>query len=428
MDPAHPPPQSRLTVTRTLVLALLLSCAAAAVVGFVSRTPAELRLQEPPAAPGSSGFTDEQVARHGAFRGPLYLAFALGVIVEIAVLVLLRGRPMERIVSWLDAVPGGWPARAAVVAATIAAIAWLVALPLGYVRGYVIQKAWGLSTQDATGWLLDQVKGVGVSVVIAAVAAVAFFAVVRWQPQTWWLWGAGAFTVLTVLLVFLYPVAIAPLFNRFTPLSDDALVQRIEDLGGRAGIDVDEVLVADASRRSTAENAYVAGLGATKQVVVYDTLVANGSVDETLFVVAHELGHESERHVLKNVAISAVGLFLGFGLLAWLVARGSLLSWTGASGVADLRVIPGLLLFATVVGLLSMPVQNAVSRSFEGAADRIAFDLTGDPDPAVGAFHRLALSNIADLRPPPPVVWFFFSHPPIAERIAAAEAFDATKP
>jgi STE24 endopeptidase len=311
---------------------------------------------------------------------------------------------------------------------SIGALAWCVALPLGYVRGYVIQKAWGLSTQSGPAWLLDQVKGLGVSVVIAAIAAVAFFGLVRWQPHTWWLWGAGAFTILTAALVFLYPVAIAPLFNRFTPLADTALVQRIEDVAGRAGVEVDEVLVADASRRSTAENAYVAGLGATKQVVLYDTLLANGSGDETLFVVAHELAHESEDHVLKNVGLSAVGLVLGFGVLAWLVTRGPLLAWTGASGLADLRVIPGLVLFATVAGLLLTPVQSAVSRSFEGAADRIAFELTGDPDPAVRAFRRLALANIADLRPPAAAVWLLYSHPPIAERIAAAEAHGATKP
>ena len=417
-----------MSVVRVVVVGLIVSCVAASVVGFVSRTPASVRIQPGSSAVPLSGFTDEQVARHGAFRGPLYLAFALGVLLEITLLLLLRGRPMGRLVSWLETLPGGWPLRAALAAVALGVLAWLVSLPLGYVRGYAIQKAWGLSTQDAPAWFLDQLRGLGVTTVIAAVAAVAFFAVVRWQPNTWWLWGAGAFTILTAVLVFLYPVAIAPLFNRFTPLSDTVLVERIEELAERAGVDIDEVLVADASRRSTAENAYVAGLGTTKQVVLYDTLIAGKPVDETLFVVAHELGHESERHVLKNVGLSAVGLVLGFGALAWLVARGPLLSWTGASAITDLRVIPGLVLFATLAGLALSPLQNGVSRSFEATADRIAFELTGDPDPAIRAFQRLALSNIADLRPPAPAVWLLYGHPPIDDRIEAARAAGAPKP
>jgi STE24 endopeptidase len=417
-----------MSVVRVVVVALLVSCVAASIVGFVSRTPASVRIQSGPSVVPPSGFTDEQVARHGAFRGPLYLAFVFGVLLEITLLVLLRGRPIGRLISWLETLPGGWPLRAALAAIVLGAMAWLVSLPLGYVRGYAIQKAWGLSTQDAPAWFLDQLRGLGVSGVIAAVAAVAFFAVVRWQPNTWWVWGAGAFTILTAVLVFLYPVAIAPLFNRFTPLTDTVLVERIEALAERAGVDVDEVLVADASRRSTAENAYVAGLGATKQVVLYDTLITDKPIDETLFVVAHELGHESERHVLKNIGFSAVGLFLGFGALAWLVARGPLLSWTGASAITDLRVIPGLVLFATLAGLFLAPVQNAVSRSFEATADRIAFELTGDPDPAIRAFQRLALSNIADLRPPAPAVWFLYGHPPIDDRIEAARTAGGTKP
>lgn len=416
-----------MAVARALIVVLLLSCAAAAVVGFVSRTPASVRLETPPDDPSSPGFSDEQVARHGAYRGPLYLAFVLGVAVEITLLVLLRGRAIGEIVGWFERVPGGWPARAVLTTITVAAIAWFVALPLGFMRGYVIQKAWGISTQQPPGWIVDQAKGLGVSLVIVAITAVAFFALVRWRPGTWWIWATGAFTVLTAVLVFLYPVAIAPLFNRFTPLQDAELEAEIEDLAARAGVDVDEVLVADASRRSTAENAYVAGLGATKQVVLYDTLLENSETEATLFVVAHELGHEAEGHVLKNVGLSALGLLISFGVLAWL-ARGPLLTWTSASSLTDLRVIPGLLLFATIGGLVATPLQNAVSRSFEATADRIAFRLTADPEPAVRAFRRLALSNIADLRPPGPVVWLLYSHPPIEDRIEAARTQGAANP
>ena len=143
-----------------------------------------------------------------------------------------------------------------------------------------------------------------------------FFALVRWQPRTWWLWGWGAFTLLSVLLAFVWPVLVAPLFNRFTPLQDRDLSGRIRALAAAADVSLGDVLVADASRRSTAENAYVAGFSQTKRMVLYDTLLRSGTERETLFVVAHELGHEAESHVLKNIALSSAGLLGRFSLLA----------------------------------------------------------------------------------------------------------------
>lgn len=413
---------------RALLVALCVSSASAGVLALVSRTPPEIRAPQTDAGHSTDGFTDAQVARHGAFRGPLYLAYALSIAVQATTLLLLRGRGIGQVATWAQDLAGGWLVRSAAVVAVVAASMALVALPLAFVRGYAIQHAWHLSNQDVSAWMMDQAKGLGLSLVFAAIAAAAFFAVVRWQPRTWWLWGAGAFTVLTLALVFLFPIAVAPLFNRFTPLEDDALVPRIHALAERAGVEVDQVLVADASTRSSAENAYVAGLGTTKRVVLYDTLLEAGEVDETLFVVAHELAHEREQHVLKGVGVSALGLFLGFAVLAWLISGGWLLRWAGTGSLLDLRVVPVLLLFLLLAGLVAQPVQNAVSRSFERRADAIAFELVGDTEPAVRAFRRLAISNIADLRPPAAAVWFFFGHPPIAARIAAARDQDAVKP
>ncbi|HWC14752.1 MAG TPA: M48 family metallopeptidase [Actinomycetota bacterium] len=422
-----------MTSARVLVVLLSLALASAAVVTLASRVPASVRRAGPAfydLEPGQSRatFTDAQVARHGSYRGPLYLALALGTLLQIALLLSLRGAPIAAIVRAFERVPGGRFVHAAAVAAAIAIVAWIVAVPLAFVRGHVIQKAWGLSTQDTVAWLVDQLKGLGISVVIAAIAGGVFFAVVRWQPGSWWLWMSAAFSALSVLMVLLFPVVIAPLFNRFSPLEDEGLKQRIVDLAERSNVSIDDVLVADASRRSTAENAYVAGLGPTKQVVVYDTLLEDADEDEVLFVVAHELAHRAERHVVKQLLVSITGLVAGFALLWWSIARGPLLRWAGVQSLDDLRVMPMLLLFAVVAGLVAMPVQSAVSRSFEASADRRALDVVDDPEPAARAFRRLAIANIADLRPPRPLVWLLYSHPPIVERIRAAEARLASKP
>lgn len=410
-----------MTLFRSLVVIGALGLLVAAILAVFSRAPASVRLDQPPpdATDPSRGasFTDDQIARHGQYRAPSYLSLALSIAVEIAVLLVLARGPVLRAFNAARDVPGRWVVQAVILAAVVVVVLWAASLPLSYVRGFAMEHAWGLSTQDFLGWLSDKGKGVGVSVVVSAIAAVSFFAIVRWQPRWWWLWAWAAFTVLTALLVFVYPVAIAPLFNRFTPLEDASLRAGVVRLAQQAGVEVDDVLVADASRRTTAENAYVAGLGETKRVVLYDTLVSSGNEDETLFVVAHELGHEVHNHVLKNIALASAGLFVGFGALAWLSHRPGVWSWAGATGVADLRAIPLLLLFATVAGLVLLPAQNALSRRFERQADEVAIALTDDPATAVRSFRRLAFSNIADLRPPEAAVAILYTHPPIPERI-----------
>lgn len=404
-----------------ILIMAVLSLGSAGLVAYVSRTPADIRSAKPgPEANDPSlgaSFTDEQVARHGAFRGPSYLAFATMSLLPIVLLVLLAKGPGAALVRWVVSIPGGWPVHALVAGALIAVAIAIVLLPLTYVRGYANAHAWGLSTQDLGGWVSDQLRSLGVGAAIAAISALAFFAVVRVAPKTWWLWGWAAFTALSALLVFLYPVAIAPLFNRFTSLEDGSLRQRILVLGEEAGVPLDDVLVADASRRTTTENAYVAGLGTTKQMVLFDNLLNNGSEEETVFVAAHELGHKAENHVLKSVAWTSLGLLVGFGVLYLLVERTGFLRWSGASSITDLRAIPALLLYLTVASLLTLPFQNAMSRNFERRADEIAIELTGDPEPGVRAFRRLAFSNLADLRPHPVAVWLLYTHPPIPDRI-----------
>ena len=411
---------------KAIVIVGLLACAAATLVGLASRAPAEVRGAEAgreATDPSLGGrFSDPQIARHGIYRRAGYLGFILGVILEITVLVVLARGPLGRVVTSIEKWPGGLLVHALAVGAAIAIITTVAALPLSFVRGYVIPKAWGLSTQNIAGWLSDLGKGIGIGAVIAGIAALAFFSVVRWQPRSWWLLAWAAFTGLSALLVWLYPIAIAPLCNTFTPLRDPALTERIKGLASEAGVKVDEVLIADASRRTTGENAYVAGLGPTKQVVLYDTLLRSGNEDETAFVVAHELGHQRESHVVKSLLISSAGLLAGFAALKVLSSREGLWEWGGASGIGDLRAIPLLLLFALVAGLLALPVQNTVSRSFEVKADEIALELTADPDTAVRSFRRLALSNLADLRPPRIAVFWLFSHPPVADRIEEAMA------
>lgn len=410
-----------MTWTKLILIMLLASVGSAAPVGLMSRTPPEVRAQKAdleardPALVDS--FTDDQIARHGAFRRPHYMAFFLSTFLTVLMLVLLSRGPFALLAEQTSALKGGWFTQAVVLGAAITVLLALVALPIGYLTGYVIQHAWGLSNQSLGAWIADQARFLALGAVISAVTAAAFYGVLRWKPGSWWLWGWGAFTVLTVILVFLYPLVITPLFNRFTPLADSSLRQKILALGDEAGVELDEVLVADASKRSSVENAYVAGLGASKQMVLYDTLLESGTEEETLFVVAHELGHKVENHVVKNILISSAGILIGFGILS-LFSRGpSFWRWGGADAIDDPRALPLLVLALTIATLATGPLNSAVSRHFEREADRFAVALTEDPDAGVRTFRRLAFSNLADLRPPGFLVTLLFGHPPIPERI-----------
>ena len=409
-----------------LVYIVLGSLIAAGLVALVSRTPAEVRdAQRPPDALDpelGATFRPADQERHGAFRRIGYTALAASLALQVIVLLLLARGPVARLAERAGAWRGGWLTAAVVVAVVVGVVLWLSGLPLAYVRGHVVGHAWNLSTQDALGWFTDQLRGLGIGTAISLVAALAFFGVVRGQPRAWWLIGWATFTGLTALLTFLWPVAIAPLFNRFTPLEQGPLRERVVDLAADAGVRLDDVLVADASRRSTLENAYVAGLGATKRMVLYDTLIEAGDEDQTAFVVAHELGHEVESHVPKGVALSSLGLLVGFGGLFLLSRSEGVWRWAGAEGAGDVAALPLLILYTVVAGLLLLPFQNAVSRSFERRADRIALDLTDDPDTAVRSFRRLAYANLSDLDPSPVVVTLLYTHPPVQDRIRAALA------
>jgi len=410
------------TTVRAILVLVAVATVSAGLLAVQSRAPESVREADPgaDATDPSNGaeFTPDQIARHGAYRAPAYLSIALSVIVQIVTLVVLARVLVPRLIGWLGETPGGWLTKMLLVTVFVVVVGTAVALPLSYVRTFLMEHAWGLSTQSTVQWLTDAGRSLGVTIVTSGVAALAFFGLVRAFPRTWWLWGWAAFSVLTVLFTFLWPVVIAPLFNKFTPLEPGALRERVVALAKDADVQLDDVLIADASKRTTAENAYVAGVGSSKRMVLYDTLVDAGDADETAYVAAHELGHEVHDHIWKNVGLTSLALLATFVFLRWLATRPHVWAWAGGRDIADPSAVPLLVLLVLVAGLLTLPVQNAISRAFEREADAVAIELTKDPETAVRVYRRLAFSNLADLRPPKVAEWVLFTHPPIPQRIA----------
>jgi STE24 endopeptidase len=311
----------------------------------------------------------------------------------------------------------------AVFFAMTMALSWLSSLPVSYVGGHQVERRFGLTKQSARGWLGDQAKGLLLGVLLQTPLLTASYAVIRRRPRDWWLIIAGASVPLTVALSNLAPVFLMPLFNRFEPLRDEALAARIRSLAERSGVRVSDVYEMDMSRQSEKPNAMFTGLGNTKRIVLGDTLLAGFSEDEVEAVVAHELGHQVHGDIWRLIGFGAGA---GFGI-AWLLSRIGPLAVrrtrqrTGASEIGDEASLPILALLVTAMGLFLMPVQAAFSRAMERRADRFAIELTRNGAAYARAMERLATQSLADPDPPRPVVVMLYSHPPIVERIRAAQ-------
>nr|WP_218907656.1 M48 family metallopeptidase [Micromonospora jinlongensis] len=366
----------------------------------------------------------EQVAKGREFRAALrpggYTALAVGLLVALALgLTPLGSRLIELVARPFG---GHWAAQAVLGGLAVVLVADLVTLPFAAWRQSVLTR-YGLSTNGWSGWAVDLLKSYAVSAVIGAVALFGFYAVIRLAPRWWWAFGAGGAALLVVLLSFVLPVLVEPVFNRFTPMEQGQLRTELMSMAARDGVPVRDVLVADASRRTKAVNAYVSGLGPTRRVVVYDTLLTEATPAEVTAVVAHELGHAKDSDVAAGTLTGALGAAAAVVALYLLGSWGPLLRLAGVDSVAQPSAFPLLLALVTVAGLIAAPVQALMSRRVEARADAHALALTRDPEAFESMQRRLGSVNLGDPDPPRWEYLYSASHPSTVERIAAARAY-----
>lgn len=369
-------------------------------------------------------FTSAEIAReqafHRAVRPPAYASLVLGLAAAAVLGLTSAGARLVELVA--RPLGGGWAARAAVGGLVVTLVVRLVALPFDAWTETVLRR-YKLSTQQWGGWLLDQLRGFGVAAVLVVLGMLAFYALVRASPARWWLPASLAAAVLTLVLSFGYPLVVEPLFNKFTALPDGPVRTSLLQLAASDHVHVDRILVADASRRTTALNAYVSGFGGTKRIVLYDTLLSSASPAEVRLVVAHELGHAKRQDVLHGTIEGALAVAAGACLLFLISSWAPLLRRSGVPGLGDARSVALVLFLVTALGTLGGPVQNLVSRRIEARADVHALDLTRDPTTFAASERRLALANLDDLSPNPILYGLFFDHPSSPERIALARTW-----
>jgi len=381
----------------------------------------------PPPADPLAAFTEDEVRACVDFAKPRqrWGLAAYGTDLLVLAALALTG-PGRAVVAAAAGLAGGWaPGRVVLAIVAVQAVRAAAGLPYS-LRAFGQDRRAGLATQRLGGFLRDWAKARAVGLVLVVLPVAALVLGARWQPPGWPLVAAAAAVLLVLALTVAGPVLIEPLFNRFRPLDPGPLRARLLELATAMEVPVGDVLVSDASRRTTRVNAYVSGLGRTRRVVVYDTLLAGtsadpaGAADEVALVAAHELAHVRHRDVLLgtlgSAALAAVSVLAVVALFDLEGVRAGL----AVDGLGDPLAVPGLLLLAALGGLLAAPVASAISRWAEARADWVALEVTRDPVTAVAVERRLALENRADLRPNRLLVALFASHPVTMARIAQA--------
>ena len=294
-----------------------------------------------------------------------------------------------------------------------------VEFPFAFYRGHVLEQRYGLAVAGARAWLADHARSALFGLVVGLVVAQAAYAALRWSPQWWWAPTWALLVAGGMVLTWAAPLVLLPLFYRFERIEGGELSRRLLALAERAGVPAVGVFEWKLGEKSRTANAALVGFGSTRRVIVSDTLVRGYGDDEIEVVLAHELAHHVHRDLpsmlLADAGLTLAGLVAGHLALKWLGHS------AGLSGPDDVAGMPVLLLSAALVGLVGRPFVNALSRRHERRADRYAIETTRNPAAFISAMRRLGVQNLADEHPSRPVEWFFYSHPPMRDRIAAAE-------
>jgi STE24 endopeptidase len=404
-------------VRRSLRLPLaLVTAVVVAEVAVIAMRPRDSGPEPVPVEPRAY-FSQAQIEKGESFRGGQLWIFLAQTAIEFGVLVLIVRRPPERLAGYKRPLLAGAAVAAAVSLATGAA-----ALPLSAVARERAKDV-GLVTQDWVGYAGDVAKSQAIGAAFAALGGALLVFGMRRFGSRWWLPGAVVVVAFGVITTYAGPVVLDPLFNDFKRLPRGELRSDVLKLARAAGVDVGEVYEIDASRRTTAANAYVTGLGRTKRVVIYDTLLKEFSPREVRQVVAHELGHVHYRDVPHGLLYLAIVAPLGMLAVARIGER-----LTPAGGLGTAAAVPAVALAIAVIAPAITMVSNQLSRDVEARADRYSMELTRDPRELIGFEKRIVVQNVSDPDPPGWVSVLLGTHPTAVQRIGQALAFERVNP
>ena len=295
-------------------------------------------------------------------------------------------------------------------------------LPFAWYAQFKIEERFGFNTTSMKMWIVDRLKGMLLGALLGYPVLVLVLKLIEWTGINWWLWAAAVVVAFQLLVLLIAPAIIMPLFNKFTPLAEGALRERLFALARRTGFPTRSIEVMDGSKRSRHSNAFFTGFGRFRKIVLFDTLIAQLTEPEVESVLAHEIGHYKKRHVVKLLGVSIAGIVMAFGAIAWLARQQWFYHAFGFEhrvGFAATNVVPAMLLFALLSGTITFwvsPFIHIWSRRFEYDADAFAGATMGEPQSLIQALHKLSEKNLSNLTPHPFYSSFYYSHPTLLER------------
>ena len=347
---------------------------------------------------------------------------AFGIVETLSDQALFLAIVLSGFVPWLSSMISrcelGFLTSGLIFFGVLGLIMSLVEIPFSLYSTFVIENRYGFNTRTPRLWFLDWIKGMALSAVLGGFLLGCLLTLVHYVKTTWWVWAWVVFALFQLLVLWLYPTVIAPLFNKFEPVTKKQLENQIVSLMGKVGLRVSGVYQMDASKRSKHTNAYFTGIGRTKRIVLFDTLLQAHGDREILAILAHEVGHWTKKHVLKTLIVVQAGALIGL----YVAAR--MLKWPllyGTFGVEEPSVYVGLFFVGVVLSPLMFflhPLEAALSRKFECEADDAAVHVMGSAGPLRDSLTKLLADNLANIWPHSIYAWFYYSHPPPVERIA----------
>ncbi len=369
-------------------------------------------------APFKEIVDEEKLRKISAYSSDsTHLDLISGLTSQAWTLVILLSGFLPWLVAKVSATGLGTVGEGLLFFAILTGLGSLLRLPFGLYETFVIEATYGFNTKTFRLWVVDLLKGIALVGALGGLLLWLLLTLVVQGGSTWWLWAWMLVGGYELLMLWLFPVVIAPWFNTFEPVGNASLKERIENLMEKVGLRARGVFRMDASRRSRHTNAYFTGFGRSKRIVLYDTLLASHTEEEILAVLGHEIGHWKKKHVLKQVIVLEI---LSLGIF-YVIAQG--LEWPllyQTFGFERPVVYVGLFLLSALLsplGYFVQPLESAILRAFEREADDFTLSLMETAEPIQGALKRLAADNLANLSPHPLYAWFYYSHPPLVERI-----------
>ena len=344
-------------------------------------------------------------------------SFVSSIFSNIVTIVFIFGGLLNVYNSWVSSINWPFVLSGILFFLLLSYATSVISIPFSLFVTFKIENKFGFNVMTPKLWLTDFLKSIALSTVLTGIVLSIGLWLIQSSPDFWWIWVWGFFLIFSLFMMYISPYVIEPLFNKFTPIEEPDLEDRIKNLMQKADIRVSRVFKMDASKRSKHTNAYFSGIGKVKRIILYDTLLEKMNHDEILAVLAHEAGHWKKKHILKMIIaaeiVSFIGIYISFRILQ-------------TDFLADLFQIQKATFYAKLVllgfigGILSFPftpLGSYVSRRFERQADKFAYELTENREAMASALIKLSRDNLSNLHPHPVYAAFYYSHPPVVQRV-----------